>query len=151
MGANAQARAHPPEDPTTKGQEDPKNASMVGAQQISTRAQDRVKGEKATGDKDTASLVDNKQAAINIGRKTSTKGGGPPPRDWRAGWTDICHPKIKEMMNPYFDCYSGQLFLAELLDASGKRQTDLPTLPKFTHANGRPFLCWNCTLGHCTW
>ncbi len=43
------------------------------------------------------------------------------------------------------------LFLAEMLDAAGKRQTDLPTLPKFTHTNGRPFLCWNATLGCCTW
>jgi hypothetical protein len=54
-------------------------------------------------------------------------------------------------MDPYLDRYSGQLFLAELLNALGKRQTDLPTLPKFTHANGHPFLCWNCTIGCCTW
>ncbi len=80
MGANAQAKAHPPEDPTTKGQEDPKNASMAGAQQISTRAQDRVKGKEATGDKDTTGLVDNKQAVINIGGKTSAKGEDHPQR-----------------------------------------------------------------------
>ncbi len=80
MGANTQAKTHPPEDPTTKGQEDPKNVSMAGAQQISTRAQDRVKGEEATGDKDAASLVDNKQAVINIGGRTSTKGEDHPQR-----------------------------------------------------------------------
>ncbi len=79
------------------------------------------------------------------------QGGGPPPRDWRAGWTDSCHPKIKEMMDPYLERYFGRLSLAELLDAAGKRQMYLPTLPKFTHTNGRPFLCWNFTLGRCTW
>jgi hypothetical protein len=55
------------------------------------------------------------------------------------------------MMDPYLERYSGRLFLAELLNAAGKRQMDLPTLPKFTHANDRPFLCWNFTLGQCTW
>jgi hypothetical protein len=75
----------------------------------------------------------------------------PPPRDWRAGWTDMRHPKIKEMMDPLLERNSGHLFLAELLDAAGKRQTDLPTLPKFTRANGHPFLCWNATLARCTW
>ncbi len=79
------------------------------------------------------------------------QGGGPAPREWCAGWTDSCHSKIKEMMDPYLECYSGRLFLAELLNAAGKRKTDLPTLPKFTHANGRPFLCWNFRLGQCTW
>ncbi len=55
------------------------------------------------------------------------------------------------MMDPYLEHYNGCLFLAEMLDAAGKRQTDLPTLQKFTHTNGRPFLCWNATLGRCTW
>ena len=54
-------------------------------------------------------------------------------------------------MDPYLEYYNGRLFLAEMLDAAGKSQTDLPTLPKFTHANGHPFLCWNATLGRCTW
>ena len=58
---------------------------------------------------------------------------------------------MKEMMDPYLEYYNGHLFLAEMLDAAGKRQMDLPTLPKFTHANGHPFLCWNATLGCCTW
>jgi hypothetical protein len=31
------------------------------------------------GDKDTAGLVDNKQAVINIGGKTSSKGEDHPP------------------------------------------------------------------------
>jgi hypothetical protein len=30
------------------------------------------------------------------------QGGGPPLRDWRAGWTDMRHPKIKEMIDPYW-------------------------------------------------
>jgi hypothetical protein len=32
------------------------------------------------------------------------------------------------MMDPYLEHYNGRLFLAEMLDAAGKRQTDLPTL-----------------------
>jgi hypothetical protein len=52
-------------------------------------------------------------------------------------------------MDPYLEKYNGRIHLAEVLDAAGKRQTDLPTLPRFCHANGWPFLCWNSTLGQC--
>ena len=27
--------------------------------------------------------------------------------------------------------------------------TDLPTLPKYCHLTGQPFLCWNCILRRC--
>jgi hypothetical protein len=86
--------------------------------------------------------------------------GGPPAqgmgdnpyggqRDWRAGWNDVRHPKIKTMMGPYLERYNSRIHLAEVLNAAGKRQTNLPTMPKFCHVNGRPFLCWNSTLGRC--
>jgi hypothetical protein len=52
-------------------------------------------------------------------------------------------------MNLYLEHFNGQIHLSEVLDAVGKRQTDLPTLPRFCYANGRPFLCWNSTLGRC--
>ena len=49
---------------------------------------------------------------------TRTKGGGalqsgqfPPgghmPRDWRIGWTDDRHPKIKSMMQKYLEQING--------------------------------------------
>jgi hypothetical protein len=77
------------------------------------------------------------------------RGGGGGQRDWRAGWNDNRNHKIKALMDPYLEWYNGRIHLAEVLDAAGKRQTDLPTLPRFCYANGRPFLCWNSTLGRC--
>ncbi len=50
------------------------------------------------------------------------------------------------MMDTYLDLTQGHLQLADVLNASGKGQTDLPTLPKYTHPNGCPFLCWSCIL-----
>ena len=87
-------------------------------------------------------------------------GGAPPqsgqfppvgqmPRDWRIGWTDNHHPKIKSMMQKYLEHTHGQIHLAEILAAAGKTQTDLPTLPKYVHPTGRPFLCWASVLGKC--
>jgi hypothetical protein len=43
-------------------------------------------------------------------------------------------------MDTYLDLMQGCLQTAVVLDASGKRQTDLPTLPKYTHPNGCPLL-----------
>ncbi len=37
-----------------------------------------------------------------------------------------------------------------MIDAVGKQQTDLPTLQKYVHATGQPFLCWSSNLGRCT-
>jgi hypothetical protein len=70
-------------------------------------------------------------------------------RDWRAGWTDFRHPKIKALMDPYLDRNDGRLRLGDVLDAGGLRQQDLPTLPRFCWPNGRSFLCWSSTLGRC--
>jgi hypothetical protein len=83
-------------------------------------------------------------------------GGGyyPPntyqPRDWRANWHDKRHPKLKTMMSAYLELTNGRVHLAELLQAVGKKQMDLPTLPQYVHPNGRPFLCWSSVLGQCT-
>jgi hypothetical protein len=55
------------------------------------------------------------------------------------------------MMAPYLERTNGRVHLAELLTAAGKKQTDLPTLPQFVHPNGRPFICWSCVLGRCTY
>jgi hypothetical protein len=52
-------------------------------------------------------------------------------------------------MDTYLDLMQGCLQLADILDASGKRQTDLPMLPKYTHPNGRSFFCWLCILPQC--
>jgi hypothetical protein len=62
---------------------------------------------------------------------------------------DTRNQKIKALMDPYLEHFNGHIHLNEVLDAAGKRQTDLPTLPRFCYANGRPFLCWNSTLGRC--
>jgi hypothetical protein len=71
--------------------------------------------------------------------------------DWRTGWDDQRHPIIKDMIDHYLRCTNGHVCLAEILDAVGKRQNDLPTLPKYVHpASGCPFLCWLSVLGKCT-
>ena len=74
-------------------------------------------------------------------------GQGRPPyqgtagrRDWRAGWTDFRHPKIKALMDPYLGRNDGRLHLGDVLDAGGLRQQDLSTLPRFCWLNGRSFL-----------
>ena len=53
-------------------------------------------------------------------------------------------------MAAYLKWTNGGVHLAELLQAVGKKQTDLPTLPQYVHPNGRPFLCWSSVLGRCT-
>jgi hypothetical protein len=73
-------------------------------------------------------------------------GGNPGQQPRRAGWFDQCHPKFTAMMDTYLDLTQGHLQLTNVLNASGKQQMDIPTLPKYTHPNGRPFLCWSCIL-----
>ncbi len=70
-------------------------------------------------------------------------------RDWKAGWVDTRNSKIKALMGPYLEQFNGRIHLNKVLNAAEKRQTDLPTLPRFCYANGLPFLCWNSTLGRC--
>jgi hypothetical protein len=73
--------------------------------------------------------------------------GGPPPT--RPGQENIRHPKIKLLMDPYLKRYNNYVNIPEILTASGKRMSDLPTLPKYCHPSGQSFLCWNCVLGRC--
>ncbi len=77
-------------------------------------------------------------------------GGQQAPRDWRTGWNDKRNPKLRALMQGYLEQTNGRVHLAEILAAAGKGQTDLPTLAKYVHATGRPFLCWSSVLGRCT-
>jgi hypothetical protein len=70
-------------------------------------------------------------------------------QDWKSGWVDTRNHKIKALMDPYLECFNRHIHLNKVLNAAGKHQTDLLTLPRFCYANGRPFLCWNSTLGRC--
>lgn len=63
--------------------------------------------------------------------------------------TNVRHPKIKQLMDPYLKRYNRYVNLAEILTSSGKRMSDLPTLPQYTSAKGDTFICWNSALGTC--
>ena len=52
-------------------------------------------------------------------------------------------------MDPYLKRYNNYINIPEILTASGKRMSDLPTLPKYCHPTGQSFLCWNSVLGRC--
>ena len=52
-------------------------------------------------------------------------------------------------MQKYLKHTHGQIHPGEILEAAGKTQADLPTLPKYVHPTGRPFLCWASVLGKC--
>ena len=52
-------------------------------------------------------------------------------------------------MQKYLKHTHGRIHLAEILEAAGKTQADLPTLSKYVHPTGRPFLCWASVLGKC--
>jgi hypothetical protein len=54
-------------------------------------------------------------------------------------------------MQSYLLQTNGRVHLAKILAAAGWRQTDLPTLPKYVHPMGQPFLCWTSLLGRCTY
>jgi hypothetical protein len=73
--------------------------------------------------------------------------GGPPPT--KSGQEDTRHPKIKLLMDPYLKRYNNYVNIPEILTASGKCMSDLPTLPKYCHPTGQSFLCSNCVLGRC--
>jgi hypothetical protein len=52
-------------------------------------------------------------------------------------------------MDPYLKQYNNYVNIPEILTASGKRMSDLRTLPKYCHPTGLSFLCWNGVLGRC--
>ncbi len=79
----------------------------------------------------------------------------PPPNQWdmpalappltgppttRPGQEDIHHPKIKLLMDPYLKQYNNFVSIVDIPTASGKRITDLPTLPKYCHPTSQLFL-----------
>ncbi len=74
--------------------------------------------------------------------------GGPTPPG-RGGYKDTRHLKIKLPMDPYLKRYNNYVNIPEILTASGKRMSDLPTLPQYCHPTGQSFLCWNGVLGNC--
>ena len=76
-------------------------------------------------------------------------GGHTSTHNWRTRWDDQRHPKIKEMMHSYLVLTNGHIHLAEILNAVGRWQNDLPTLSKYVHPSGQPFLCWSSVLGRC--
>ena len=105
-------------------------------------------------------MVPQKAADAQFGRPPL----GPPPTQWdtpalappltgpptpRPGQEDIHHPKIKLLMDPYLKRYNNFVSIADILTTSGKRMTDLPTLPEYCHPTGHMFLCWDSVLGKC--
>jgi hypothetical protein len=70
-----------------------------------------------------------------------TPPGGPTPTRPGGGYEDTRHPKIKLLMDPYLKRYNNYVNIPEILTASGKRMSDLPTLPKYCHPTGQSFLC----------
>ena len=62
---------------------------------------------------------------------------------------DIRHPKIRLLMDPYLAKYNNYINLSEILTASNKRITDMPTLPNYTTPTGSSCICWNTVLGRC--
>jgi hypothetical protein len=62
---------------------------------------------------------------------------------------DICHPKIKLLMDLYLKWYNNFVGLSDILTACGKSLMDLPTLPQYCHPTGQSFLRWNSVLGKC--
>ena len=53
------------------------------------------------------------------------------------------------LMDPYLKRYNNYVNIPKILTASGKRMSDLPTLPQYCHPTGQSFLCWNSVLGRC--
>jgi hypothetical protein len=82
-----------------------------------------------------------------MARGRDMRGGGGPRRQ---PWTDERHPKIVAMMADYLETRGTRVQLTEILDASNKRITDLPTLPDYME-NGHPFICWAHILGRCSY
>jgi hypothetical protein len=52
-------------------------------------------------------------------------------------------------MDPYLKKYNNYVNHSDILTASGKRMTYLPTIQKFCHPTGQPYLCWNSALRKC--
>ncbi len=77
---------------------------------------------------------------------------GTPAKTQPKAWTEERHPTIVSLMAPYMAKLGDNVFVGELLDAAGKRLSDLP-LPKGTRFMSKDgtkgYLCWNAVLGRC--
>jgi hypothetical protein len=77
----------------------------------------------------------------------------PPGQQGSQKWAapkDICHQKIRLLMDPYLLKCNNYINLLAILTSAGKRMGDLPSLPQYCTPTGTPLLCWNNVLGHCS-
>jgi hypothetical protein len=81
--------------------------------------------------------------------RDSTPRGGTMVEEEEIGpqpWVDDCHPCIVAMMADYMAAPGLWVQLINILDASNKCITDLPTIPKYVNT-GCSFVCWVHILG----
>jgi hypothetical protein len=60
---------------------------------------------------------------------------------------DVCHPKLRTLMDPKLQWHNNFINLSEIITSSGKCMTDLPSLSQFCLPTGAPLICWNSLLG----
>ncbi len=78
-----------------------------------------------------------------------TKVQGQPMAQKQALQEDTRHPKIRALMDPYLAKYNNYIDLGGILNTSGKKMRDLPSLPQYCTPTGSPLICWNNVLGRC--
>ena len=123
--------------------QDKRNTTKAGGGQWTRERSNAMQGGGSIGTTRQSGPATNTYGGQAYTDNLPRKGGSL--RDWKAGWVDTRNNKIKALMDPYLERFNRCINLNKVLDAAGKRQTDLPTLPQFCHANGRTFLCWNST------
>ena len=96
-----------------------------------------------------ANQIPNVPPPSGWGTSPQRQPGGQQGSPRKSPPEDIRHPKIKAMMDPYLAKYNNYINLSEILTASNKRITDLPTLPSYTNPTGSSCICWNTILGRC--
>ena len=88
---------------------------------------------------------------------------GPPPVHWptpapapthtqekgQAQKEDPGHPKLRALMDPYWQQYHNHINLLEIITLSGKWMMDLPSLPQYCLPTSAPIICWQSVLGKC--
>jgi hypothetical protein len=110
----------------------------------------------ATGAADGGKATAMPWGKPNANRAPPPQDGGRHPTSSKAGNRerksppeDIRHSKIKAIMDPYLAKYNNYINISEILTASNKRFTNLPTLPSYTTPTGSSCICWNTILGRC--
>ena len=76
----------------------------------------------------------------------------PTPSRANNQWVDNRHPAIVSLMAPYIAKFGDNVYVGEILDASGIRLSDLPVPSgtRFASKDGKAtYLCWNAVLGRC--